>query len=489
MRISSKIIISSLILAVIGLIIGYLGYYSTELIINIFHEVIEEEAAEIMTLGKIAFLSQQYYTYLIALDPTNSELSKEIEIEKWIIVSDNLDKEIRNYEGLEINEPEEAHVSVKLKDLKAELDDAAENLIKAKMEVVDEQEIFKKKQNLDKGLEGFQSYVDMHMGEEQEELEENIEFAEESFDNTLSVIVLVTTSLFIIALGSGFIISGRISYPLRRLEVCASQVAKGNFEVEFDQKSNDEIGRFAKTFNSMIVNLKKIMLLERELGIKEQQLKNEKFTTIGELGARLAHDLRNPLSLIKNNVELLRRTSSDEQFKKKSEFERIDAAINRISHQVENVLDFVRDRKLSLKETNLSKILKSLVEDHENKQTKIELPQQDIMIKCDSYLLDIAFINLLTNAKQAIDKSGEVIIRAKENAKDVVIEFQDSGPGIRVENLSTIFEPLFTTREEGTGLGLASCKNIIEKHGGQLTVSNYPTVFRVTLPKSEGELS
>lgn len=96
------------------------------------------------------------------------------------------------------------------------------------------------------------------------------------------------------------------------------------------------------------------------------------------------------------------------------------------------------------------------------------------------------FVNLITNAVEAMNYSGAIIISSKLDQNNIIIEIENSGPDIEEENIDKIFEPLFTTKETGTGLGLASCKNIIERHRGAITVKNNPTTFTITLPVIKG---
>ena len=90
----------------------------------------------------------------------------------------------------------------------------------------------------------------------------------------------------------------------------------------------------------------------------------------------------------------------------------------------------------------------------------------------------------MLNAIQAMKNIGEMNVRIIENPGDVLIAFEDSGPGISLDKINEIFEPLFTTKQLGTGLGLSICKNIIEQHGGSISVKNSPTTFLVRLPKN-----
>ncbi|MGI0041250.1 MAG: ATP-binding protein, partial [Nitrosopumilaceae archaeon] len=93
---------------------------------------------------------------------------------------------------------------------------------------------------------------------------------------------------------------------------------------------------------------------------------------------------------------------------------------------------------------------------------KINLPRNDLIMPCDAEKLEIVFANLITNAIQAMDNKGEISIRIIDNQNQVLIEVEDTGPGISSEIMSKIFDPLFTTKQTGTGLGLVSCKSVIE---------------------------
>jgi len=95
----------------------------------------------------------------------------------------------------------------------------------------------------------------------------------------------------------------------------------------------------------------------------------------------------------------------------------------------------------------------------------------------------VVFDNLLTNSLQAINYNGEITIRITDLESEVEIQVEDSGDGVPTEIISRVFEPLFTTKKKGTGLGLASCKSIVEQHGGSISVKNKPSIFTIKLPK------
>jgi signal transduction histidine kinase len=214
--------------------------------------------------------------------------------------------------------------------------------------------------------------------------------------------------------------------------------------------------------------------LERQVKLKtEQLLKKEKLTAIGELSSRIAHDMRNPLSIIKNSAEMIQMSQKNMDKKTKEQWKRLDRGIYRIKHQVDDVLDYIKDNPVKKKPSKISVILRDTLERIEIPDTiKINLPKNDQILPCDSERLGIVFVNLIMNAIQAIGKNhGEIYINIADEPGDIVlISIKDSGPGIPKKLISKIFDPLFTTRQIGTGLGLPSCKNIIEKHGGSIDI-------------------
>lgn len=229
--------------------------------------------------------------------------------------------------------------------------------------------------------------------------------------------------------------------------------------------------------------------LEEIVNEKTQNLlKAERLSTIGELSGRLAHDLRNPLSVIKISVDLLKQHPADAKISDSiitKRLELIETSVERISHQVDDVLDYVRHSPLklstiSLRETILGSIDKISIPHN----IKIIISDSDVTVNCDQIKIDAVFINIILNSIQAMPEGGTIEIQIKSNKDDVVIDFIDSGPGIPFEILDKIFEPLFTTKQKGTGLGLASCKNIVELHGGKISVKNKPTTFTIRLPKT-----
>ena len=221
-------------------------------------------------------------------------------------------------------------------------------------------------------------------------------------------------------------------------------------------------------------------------------LKAERLSAIGELSGRLAHDLRNPLSVMKMSIDLIKQHPADAKISDSIITKRLDLiekSIDRISHQVDDVLGYVRNSPLKLSTTSLRTIiLESIDKVNVPHDITITVSDSDAITSCDSIKIDAVFINLIVNAIQAIPQGGTIKIQIKSNNDSIVIDFIDSGTGIPNEFMDKIFEPLFTTKQKGTGLGLASCKNIIEQHNGKISVKNNPTTFTITLPKISVDL-
>lgn len=211
----------------------------------------------------------------------------------------------------------------------------------------------------------------------------------------------------------------------------------------------------------------------------------ERFSTIGELSARLAHDMRNPLAIIKNTIEVVKlKHSSTISADLMHMFRAIDNASSRIAFQLDEVLNFVRISPLECDEYSLSTILDSaigkiVIPD----KIRITRPQNDVYLFCDLEKIEAVFTNLLMNAIQAMENSGEIAVRFSQNDDLITIEVEDSGLGISENILDKIFEPLFTTKSHGTGLGLPTVKTIIQQHYGTIQVTNKPTIFSIFIPK------
>ncbi|WP_299290745.1 PAS domain-containing sensor histidine kinase [Nitrosopumilus sp.] len=213
-------------------------------------------------------------------------------------------------------------------------------------------------------------------------------------------------------------------------------------------------------------------------------VKSERLATIGTMASRVAHDLKNPLTIMQTYADMLTpEIIAKLDAKDKEKWFRLQNSILDMNRIIEDVLDFARTTEIKKTSNSLLRIFKlSLNHVKSTYGIQIHLPEHDMKVNCDSRKLEGVFSNILNNAVHAIDGQGEIDISLTSDSEFAIIEIKDSGHGIPEENLEKIFEPMFTTKKTGTGLGLVICKSIIEQHGGTITVSNKPTTFTITLP-------
>ncbi len=225
--------------------------------------------------------------------------------------------------------------------------------------------------------------------------------------------------------------------------------------------------------------------------IKDENLqKIDKLIAVGEMASRFAHDVRNPLNVIKTAISLIEMKHSENMNDDlKKLFSTIKSSSQKIENQISYNLNFTRVRSLQIEPISVLKLL----EISKNSSVfpgfiNFEFPSNDVIIEGDMTQLEIVLNNLFNNSIQAIDhQSGTITVTLKENKDDIVLTVQDSGPGIPDESKDRIFDVLFTTKKQGTGLGLSSCKTIIQQHGGKIEFvpSDQGASFQITLPKKQ----
>lgn len=228
--------------------------------------------------------------------------------------------------------------------------------------------------------------------------------------------------------------------------------------------------------------------------MEEQIINSEKLASIGRLAAGIAHEIGNPLTSIFSYIQILRELE-DDKFKKES-IETIYFHIKRISEILKQLSGFSKMPAVELQACHVNEVI-------ENSTRLIQYDKQAqgivIVKELSDFLPDIAvdinqlsqvFINLILNAVDAMPDGGKLLLRSYVEDNNIVIEFEDTGVGISRENIFKIFDPFYTTKEKGTGLGLAVSYNIIKKMKGTLTVNSElgkGTVFKITLPINDME--
>ena len=242
-------------------------------------------------------------------------------------------------------------------------------------------------------------------------------------------------------------------------------------------------------------------------------MRQEKLASLGRLAAGLAHELNNPLSSVAGFAEALQRRAMAKEIGSPSalaEFQEyvtlIQEEVSRAAAIVQRLLDFARQREPSFGLVDIYAVVRSAVSFVErqasfaNQQIVVNPFPEGSLVWADAQMLQQVFLNLLTNALDAMEDGGEVRIGAKRRRDDtgrapgrewLDVSVSDTGSGISAENLARVFDPFFTTKEvgKGTGLGLAICQSIIEQHRGTIEVQSEGlgkgTVVTVSLPLAE----
>ncbi len=230
---------------------------------------------------------------------------------------------------------------------------------------------------------------------------------------------------------------------------------------------------------------------EKIIVIEEQLRRSEKLSTLGEMAAVLAHEIRNPLGSIRGTAEILK----DDYKPGDPKHEFIEIQIKeteRLNRVVEDFLHMARPQPVEMQACRVQEELEMIAtlvsNDAKERQIKllVQQPVNEVIMRADGEKLRQAFLNIVINALQATPPGGSVIISTKIYQSELYeICFRDTGSGIDTEALGRIFEPFFTTKQSGTGLGLAITKKIIESHGGTMLVESeigHGTTVTVRLP-------
>jgi len=245
-----------------------------------------------------------------------------------------------------------------------------------------------------------------------------------------------------------------------------------------------------KELEKRLSKMQKQLLKQNETLLTEVEnktaelVKSERLATIGTMASRIAHDLKQPLTIMQTYADMLTpEIISKLDYKDKEKWFRIQNSILDMTRIIEDVLDFARTTEIKKKKSSFLRILKLAINHVKSSYgIIINLPENDVFVICDARKMEAVMSNMLNNAVHALDGQGEIDVTVSTDSNFVTIQVRDSGPGIPKENLEKIFEPMFTTKKTGTGLGLVICKSIVEQHGGSISVSNKPTTFTMKLP-------
>jgi len=287
------------------------------------------------------------------------------------------------------------------------------------------------------------------------------------------------------------VLASTIQRPMIELQDQIERVGEGDLRASVSfAKRNDEIGDLGRNFNRMVQQLRESRE-EIEHLHRTQMSRAEHFATLGELATGLAHEIRNPLAGIAGVIEIVGRDLPAAS-PAKAVVKEVRHEIAQINRILTDLLETARPRPPQMRSTDLNTTVEHAVmlarQQVRSKPIKIEFTPEPSLpqVEHDSDQIHQVLLNLLLNAEQAIEGRGLVRVAVlKQEDGAAVVTVSDTGRGIPAEHLPNIFRPFFTTKGNGTGLGLSLARRIIEEHRGQIDVASGPgkgTTFSVRLP-------
>lgn len=220
---------------------------------------------------------------------------------------------------------------------------------------------------------------------------------------------------------------------------------------------------------------------------QKQLLRSERLATIGQLAASIGHEIRNPLGVLHNCLYMLDLKLRNPDEKVKKQLVTMKKELSRSDKIISDLLEFSRKREPSLVPTDLNRVIEeSLSKVSATEEVEVVRELRDVpAVMADGEQLQSVFINLISNGIQAMPEGGTLTVKTNRNNRFVEVEISDTGVGMSKQNIRKIFEPLFTTKSKGIGLGLSVTKRFVENHGGTIRVKSRPNVgstFVVRLP-------
>lgn len=268
--------------------------------------------------------------------------------------------------------------------------------------------------------------------------------------------------------------------PLRALTQAVSAVGRGEFGARLQSRGRNEIARLVNAFNAMSDDLKRLRDLERRMRHQER------LSDIGRMAARVAHDINNPLTVIRNVARLMEKKPAEQPAQILEDSRLIAHHSERCMRTVEMLLDYGRPVRLKSSRHDLNELVAEIAARWRNAWPETPLAcipaQGPVQVDVDAYQLEQMLANLLDNARQAAPaRPVTVSLTADEAWARVTIA--DSGPGFSTEALERLYEPFFTTKRGGNGLGLGSALAIAQAHGGDIDIPpGAPGRVEVRLP-------
>jgi two-component system, NtrC family, nitrogen regulation sensor histidine kinase NtrY len=289
--------------------------------------------------------------------------------------------------------------------------------------------------------------------------------------------------VFGFTIAGGGVLAFRFARPIRQLTFAAKDVSEGNLDVHVETRSRDEIGTLARSFNDMVFKLR---------ASREELSRHERENAWKEMAKQVAHEIRNPLTPMKLSVQHVRQAFKDKAPDREEILQRVTQTvidqIETLSRIAAEFSSFAKMPESKFEKIDVNDLLKEtsiLFREIQGIKFVEQFSSSMMMVIADRDQLRGVFINIIRNAVQAIRKDGTITLETSFEKHTCLIRITDTGPGIPEQIRAKIFEPNFSTKTEGMGLGLAIARRVVEDHGGTITCTSEQgkgTIFEIRLP-------
>lgn len=277
-----------------------------------------------------------------------------------------------------------------------------------------------------------------------------------------------------------WIVAAEMVAPIGRLLGATRRVAEGDLSARVNAPEHDEIGELGRAFNDMTAALATTTAHVAELHQREIERASQ-LATVGELASGIAHEIKNPVVGVSNGLDLVRRRVGEDPSLSPITDE-MARQLARIQQAMQELLTFARPAEPTLAPVNAAHLIERAVRliqptaDRAGVTLEVSADPATPRLMADEDMLHQAIVNVLMNAVQATSGGGRVRVTAGRAAGELCITVDDTGKGIPASEIETVFKPFFTTRHTGTGLGLPITREIVQRHGGSVTLTSRPGV-------------
>src|SRR5215475_8852607 len=314
-------------------------------------------------------------------------------------------------------------------------------------------------------------------------------------DRSTETLLAFAALALVMGLGVGLFLADRIATPIALLREAAVRLGAGDFsagEVAAKIKSSDEVGDLAGAFAKMAADLE---------SANAKLARNQRLSMLGQVAGTVSHELRNPLGAIRTSLAVFKKLCADKGLGVERSLERAERSVSRCDGIISDLLEYTRSRDMARQPVDFDKLIGDQLDEHAL-PTAVSVKRElggGCTVAVDRDRFRQVLINLLDNAAQAMTDPGwtppegrerTITVRTEAAGPHCRLSVIDTGPGIPEQALAKIFEPLFTTKNFGVGLGLPTVQKIVEAHGGTISVERTGpegTEFVVWLPRQQAD--